>query len=392
MKQKILIIIAFFLFFNFGFVLAQEKIEVYFFYSATCPHCAKEKVFLEELEKKYPQVEVKKFGLFESKNVELLRKLYQDYKVPSEIQGYVPLTFFGERYFLGFDEKIGQDIENCLLELIKETSPEKPCPPEEQFSPEKPLKEIVTHLEKKVKIPILGEVDISKLSLPVLAVVLGFFDGFNVCSLGALVLILGIVLALKQRSKILILGGTFVLTTGIIYGILIFLWHKIFLVLSLYLRKMEILIGVLAILAGIHFLREFLKFRKKGPVCEFGGISQNLSQKIQKAFEEKKGILALVAVVFSFAAIVTIVEFPCSAALPVVFAGVLTAVKIPVFLTFLYIFLYLFFYLLDEIILFLLSVFTLKIWVTSPKFVNFLNLATSIVLFFLGIYYLFGLV
>jgi len=107
--------------------------------------------------------------------------------------------------------------------------------------------------------------------LPILAVILGFFDGLNVCSLGALVLILGMVLALKSRKKILILGGIFILTTGIIYGILMILWHQLFLVLSPYLRKMEILIGALAILGGIHFLKEFLKFRKKGPVCGFGG-------------------------------------------------------------------------------------------------------------------------
>ncbi len=366
---------------NFNLVFAQnEKIEIYFFYSATCPHCTKEKIFLEELEEKYPQIEVKKLDLFERKNVELLKRFYRDYKVPAEIQGYVPITFIKERYFFGFDEEIGQSIENYTLRLIQEVPPEKQ------------EKEITTSLEEKIKLPILGEIDVSKFSLPGLAVILGFFDGFNVCSLGALVLILGLVLALKQKSKILILGSIFILTTGIIYGILIFLWHKIFGALSFYLRGMEILIGILAIFGSIHFLREFSKFRKRGPVCEFGGVSQKLSQKTQKAFEQKKGILALVGVVFSFAAIVTIVEFPCSAVLPVIFAGILTQAQISVFLSLLYILLYLTFYLLDEIILFLVSVFTLKLWIASPKFVTFLNLAASIVLFFLGIHYLLGLV
>jgi len=222
-------------------------------------------------------------------------------------------------------------------------------------------------------------------------VILGFFDGFNVCSLGALVLILGIVLALKSRKKILILGGIFILTTGIIYGILIILWHRLFLALSPYLRKMEILIGVLAILGGIYFLREFLKFRKKGPVCEFGGISQKLSQKFQKVFEKKEGILTLVGAVFLFAAIITIVEFPCSAVLPVIFAGILSEVQLSIFLSLLYIGIFLLFYLLDEIIVFLTAVFTMKLWITSPKFVTFLNLVASVMLFFLGIYYLVGL-
>ena len=375
---------------SFNFAFAQEKIEIDFFYSLTCPHCAKEKIFLEKLKGKYPEIEIKKFPLSERKNMELLQEFYQRYKVPQRIQGFVPISFIRERYFLGFSEKIGQEIENYILQFIKEAPPEEK--PLEEELPE-PTEEIVspTPLEKKIEIPFIGKINPERFSLPVLAMILGFFDGFNVCSLGALVLILGIVLALKSRKKILILGGVFILTTGIIYGILIILWHKIFTLLSPYLRGMEILIGTLAVFGGIHFLREFLKSKKAGPVCKFGGISENLSQRVQEAFEKKLGIIALTGVVFSFAAIITIVEFPCSAVLPVIFAGILTEAKISTLLSLLYIGIFLIFYLLDEIIVFLTAVFTMKLWIVSPKFVTFLNLVASIMLFFLGIYYLVGL-
>jgi len=397
---------------SFDFVFAYSvKTEINFFYSLTCPHCAKERVFLEKLEKKYPELEVKRFPLSKKENINLLLEFYEKYNVPSENQGFVPISFIGGRYFLGFNEKIAQDIESYVLQFIEEnSSEEQPSessegqslserPSEEQLSEkeqtEKELPsskiELAGSLEKKIKLPILGEINPKKFSIPVLAVVLGFFDGFNVCSLGALVLILGIVLALKSRSKILLSGGVFILTTGIIYGILIFLWHRIFLALSFYLRKMEILIGILAIFGAVYFLREFLKFRKKGVVCEFGGVSQKISQRFQKVFEKKAGILTLLGTVFLFASIITVVEFPCSAALPVIFAGVLSEAKISAFLSFLYIGIFLIFYLLDEILVFLISVLTLKIWVASPKFVTFLNLIASGVLFFLGIYYLFGL-
>ena len=238
----------------------------------------------------------------------------------------------------------------------------------------------------------MGEIDVSKFSLPVIAVILGFFDGFNVCSLGALVLILGLVLALRSKAKILILGGIYILITGIVYGILIFLWHQIFVVLFPYLRKMEIVIGILAIAGGGYFLKEFLKFRKRGPVCGFGGISEKLSKRVQEIFEEKKGIIALILAVLFFAATVTIIEFPCSAILPVLFAGILAEARLPFLLTSLYISIFIIFYLLDEIIVFLISVFTMKLWIASPKFVTFLNLFAAIMLFFLGFYYLFGLV
>ncbi|MCD5396507.1 MAG: hypothetical protein LR000_02490 [Candidatus Pacebacteria bacterium] len=355
-------------------VFAANKIEIIFFYKEACPFCVKGEVFLNELEKKYPEIAIKRLPVLERENIQLLKQLYEKYDVPQHFWGRVPITFIQDKYFLGFDKEIGKNIESYILSLQTKVPSSIPSQ------------------KKRIKIPLIGEIDLAKFSLPILAGILGFFDGFNVCSLGALVLILGIVLAIKKRIQILILGGVFLLTTGIIYGILIIFWHRLFLILSPYLRRMEIVIGLLAVLGGIYFLREFLKFRKRGPVCEFAGISQKLSAKIQKVFEKRAGILTLAGAVFLFALIITIIEFPCSAVLPVIFAGILSEAKISTFPFLFYLLIYLLFYLLDEAVVFLVSVFTLKLWVASPKFVTFLNPVASIILFLLGAHYLFGLV
>jgi len=352
----------------------QNKPVIYFFWSPGCPHCLTEKAFLEGLEKKFPQVEIKQYEF--SKNVELVREFYQDYKVPSQEQGFVPVTFIGDKYFVGFSERIGQEIENYVL-LTEEVSSEEPFLP--------------TASEKIIKIPFLGEVDPEKFSIPALAIILGTLDGFNICSLGALVLILGLVLVLKSKRKILIFGGIFILTTIIVYGILVFLWHQLFVFIAPSIRKMEILIGLLTLASSAYFLKEFLKIRKRGAVCQFGGISDNLAQKIRKIFEKKASIFVLIGAVFLFAAIVTVIEFPCTAFFPVLFAGILAEASIPTHLSLFYISVYIFFYMLDEITVLLMAVFTMKIWIASPKFVTILDLIASILLFLLGFYYLFGL-
>lgn len=345
----------------------DNEVVIHFFWDAGCPYCLKQKAFLEELEKKYPQVEIKQYEFF--KNIELAREFYQKYEVPPQKQGLVPVTFIGERYFVGFNESISQEIENYVLE--------KPPPP--------------TVPAKLIKIPFLDEIDVEKFSIPVLAVVLGTLDGFNICSLGALVLILGLVLVLKSKRKILLFGGVFILTTVIVYGILIFLWHQLFVFVAPYTRKMEILLGLLALVGAGYFLKEFLKFRKKGAACQFGGISENLALKIRKIFERKASILALIGAVLLFAGAVTIIEFPCTAFLPVLFAGILAEASIPFSLSLFYIGLYILFYMLDEIAVLLIAVFTMKIWITSPKIITPLNLIASILLFLLSFYYLFGL-
>lgn len=380
MKKLIFgILVLGFLFGVFGFALAQGKvIEINFFYSPTCPHCAKEWEFLKELEKKYPEIKINRLSIYEKDNVELLKEFYEKYNVPPEYYGMVPATFTS-RYFIGFNEEIGKAIEECILECKRDIMSQQTVS--------------IIDLEGNISIPILGKINIKKYSLPLLAVILGVLDGFNVCSLGALVLILGLVLALKSRQKVLIFGGIFILATALVYGFLIVLWYQVFSFLVPYMQLMQILIGLLGIGGGIYFLKEFLKFKKQGPTCEIDsgkGIMSKFSLRFKTSIKESKNILFLLGSVLVFAGIITIIEFPCSAAIPVVFAGILSQSHLPGFFYLLYISLYLLFYMLDEIIVFLTAFFTMKVWLASSRAITWITLTEAIILFLLGFYYLFG--
>ncbi len=379
MKKIIYIILFLFLLFNaFDFTLAQEnQVEIDFFYSSICPHCAKEEKFLDELQDKYPEVKINRYIVSNRDNVGLLKEFYKEYDVPVEYYGMVPATFTDDKYFIGFNEEIGKGIEDCILEC-------KAGKTSEDVS--------IIDLEGNISIPIIGEINIKKYSLPVLAVILGILDGFNVCSLGALVLILGLVLALGSRKKTLLFGGIFILFTAIVYGFLIVIWYQIFSFLIPYMRIMEILIGLLGIGGGIFFLRQFIRFRKYGPACEISagdGIISRFSSRFQQSFKESGNIILLLGSVLLFAGIITIVEFPCSAIVPVAFAGVLAQAGLSSFSYLLYIVLFLVFYMLDEIIVFLVAFFTMKIWLASGKAITWITLVEAVILFALGLYYLF---
>ncbi len=367
LRKKTILTISLFLllFLPFNFIEAESKID--FFYSQSCPHCAKEKAFLNDLEKEHSEVKINKLLITE--NVELLKKKYREYKVPQKEWGLVPITFIGENYFLGFNEEIEKKIENCLREI---------CPDK--------------NISQKTSIPIIGEIEPANYSLPALAVILGFFDGFNVCSLGALVMILGLVLALKKRKKILAFGGLFILTTAVIYGLLIVVWYQVFSWLSSYLGTMEKIIGVLGIIGGIYFLKQFIRYRKYGPTCEMEkgkGLINKFSSKIKNSLNHSRNIFLIMGVILLFAAIITIVEFPCSAAIPVFFAGLLAEADLSSFSYLIYIALFVFFYMLDEIIIFLIAFLTMNLKLTSPKATTWITLFESIILFGLGLYYLF---
>ncbi len=364
---KIVILFFFFLLIPFN-LLANDNIdrtEVIILSSPTCPYCTQAKSFLNE----FKQDNSLDFFISEyyiANNLEIAQDLYDKYNLPNNFKGVVPLIFIDDNYYVGFSDQVKNEISAYLLDQEFEDSDYK-------------------------DIPILGKLDLSKYSFSVLAIILGVVDGFNVCSLGALVVILSLVLVLRSRKRIILLGGTFLLVTTLVYGLLIFLWHQFFSLISPYIRSMELLIGLLALAGGAYLLWEFYKACKMGPACSSNNIITRLRPKIEEIFKKKTNWFLLFGAVALFAVVITIIEFPCSAVLPVIFTSILVEAGVSQSAVIFYIALYMLFYLLDELIIFIIAATTLKIKIVSPRFIIFFNLLAALIFIFLGVYYLTGL-
>ncbi|MDZ7611202.1 MAG: thioredoxin family protein [Candidatus Moranbacteria bacterium] len=106
-------------------VLSQEatdaKAVVYFFWGDGCPHCAEEKPFLEEMEEKYPELEVKMFETWKNPdNAELFQEMAAAYG--TQARG-VPATFIGDSDpIVGFGsaETTGKQIENEIKTCLEQ--------------------------------------------------------------------------------------------------------------------------------------------------------------------------------------------------------------------------------------------------------------------------------
>ena len=80
MKKLIFLISLIFYLFLPPLIFAQQKVKLWFFWGQGCPHCAAEKPFLEELAKKYPQLEIKEFEVYYNKeNQQLFEKVAKAY-------------------------------------------------------------------------------------------------------------------------------------------------------------------------------------------------------------------------------------------------------------------------------------------------------------------------
>ena len=361
-----------------GARVAEEGPSLHFFWARACPFCEEQKVFLKEIESKYPDLNIYQYSIQEPGNIDILKELMEGHPGSERYLGSVPLTFIGEDFFVGFSKDIGNRIENSIKKYYEEIGEEI-----EGINEEKEI----------FYLPVLGEIDPQKWSLGLLAAVIGSIDGFNVCSLGALIVILLLVFALQSRKLTLIFGGLFIFVTVVVYGFLVFLWHQLFSILLPYMFLMRLVIGLAAFFGGIYFLKQFFRFKKHGPVCQIGEskIITSLTKKLESFFKERRNIFFLLGGVILFAAIVTIIEFPCSAVFPVVFTGILAQANLPLLNSLFYIVVYLFFYMLDELAVFLVAVFTRKIWIASGPFMTWMSFAGALVLFFLAYYYFFVL-
>ena len=362
------ILILVFAFGNFNLAFSQtEKIQINFFYSAICPHCAEEKKFLGELQKKYPEIEIKEYETFYTQgNLKLFNEFYEKYNVPAGERGYVPATFTPTKYFIGFNEQIAQEIENCLKECLGEGRA----------------------VPQKIKIPFYGSVDVSKISLPALTLILGIMDGFNPCAMWILLVLISLLLPLGSRKKIALVGGTFLFAEGFLYFLFMTAWLNIFLAMR-YITLTRILIGIFGIFFGIWRIKEFLTWRPG--VCKV--VDHSKSQ--EKIMDKMKNILkpstvpATILGVVSLAFGVNLIEFFCSAGFPVMYTRILTLQNVSGIQYYLYLLFYNILYMLDDILVFGFAFFTLGRFGFSDKYNRYSTLIAGILIFILGILLIF---
>jgi thiol-disulfide isomerase/thioredoxin len=96
-----------------------KETVVYFFWGVGCPHCADQKPWMEELEEKYPDLEVKMLETYKNQdNAKLFQEMAKAYGI--QARG-VPATFIGDSDpVVGFSERVKPSIENKIKACLNE--------------------------------------------------------------------------------------------------------------------------------------------------------------------------------------------------------------------------------------------------------------------------------
>jgi len=357
----------------------EKKINIYVFYSRTCIHCAAEEVYLDKLKSEDSSLSVYRYEITDSKeNQELMKKVGD--LLNTNITT-VPYVIIGNRTITGFTEGVSDVSIDSAITYVKEHNVRDLVG--EMLGIVTPSTDgETTNNSSTVTLPFFGTVDASRVSLPLMTIVLGTLDGFNPCAMWVLLLLISMLLNSKNRLRMWILGGTFLLTSALMYFMFMLSWLNITVIFGkiLYLR---LLIGVVAIVGGAWNIKTGLK---KDDGCDVVDVDQRkkLRKRIQGISSQSVFILAIFGIM-GLAISVNLIELLCSAGFPVLFTQVLSLNHLSNLQYIGYLLLYVFFFLLDDLVVFIIAMKTSELTGISTKYGKYSHLVGGAVMILLGI-------
>lgn len=348
-----------------GATLAPNKINIFFFNGDGCPHCHDEKIFFKSMENKYPgKINILSYEVwYNDTNGEYLRQIFKEANIDNN---GIPLTIIGNKHFTGFSET----IEDSLIDEI-----------EKYINNNNTVEEKDNH---DLHLPFLGKVNVKEISIPLTAFILGTVDGFNPCAMWVLLFLITMLLNMTNKKRKWLLGITFLLASASIYFLSLLGINFVLNIISINLIKT--LISVVILVFGLLNIKKYIQNRKKENGCSVVDKNKRkkIMTKVKDITEQNSFILALVGV--SLLAInVNLVELSCSLGFPVVFNEILTINQIEGSLKIIYLLIYIFFYMIDDIVVFVISMVTLEATGITNKYNKICTLISGIIMTLMGL-------
>ena len=384
-KIKILLVAIFMMLLFLPNVKAEENLKFYLFYQESCPHCHDEMEFINSIKDEYPTVD---FVFYEISLNEMNYNFYNKVLKKTKINANgVPFTIIGTDYYVGFNEEISKNIVESLNKFLETGTIDIIS----MVKNDEDLSDIKynENINENMSLPIIGEIDAKKVSLPLISIFIGMIDGFNPCAMWVLLFLIGMLFNMKDKKKMWVLGITFLTTSAILYLFIMMAWLKVALSFNTVLW-LRILIALIALIAGGINIISYLKNIKIDDGCKIvdGKKRKKIFSKIKKITLEKRLILSIIGII-TLAISVNLVELACSAGLPLMFTQILSFNNLSMFEYMFYMFLYILFFLIDDIVIFVIAMKTLSIKGISSKYGKYSNLIGGIIMILIGILMIF---
>jgi hypothetical protein len=240
---------------------------------------------------------------------------------------------------------------------------------------------------ESIDLPIFGKLRVNDLGLPLFTLAVGLVDGFNPCAMWILVFLLSVLVNIKDRRKILLIAGTFVVVSGLAYFAFMAAWLNLFMLIGI-VRPVQIALGLLALFIGLVNVKDFFAFKKGLSLSIPESQKPGLYRRVREIVNAKYLSVALGGAIV-LAVIVNMIELLCTAGLPALYTQVLTLQEFPPWKNYAYLALYITAYMFDDALLVGIVVATLSHRKLQEREGRWLKLISGLVILALGIVMLF---
>jgi glutaredoxin len=334
----------------------REIIEV--FVRDGCPHCADAKAFLAQLQQERPGLEVRLHPVdTDAAAQERLTALFQ---AAGEWPPGVPTFVVGRRMLIGFDDAEHRGRE---LRALLDAS--------------------VTTPGAGADSPRSSGMSVARLGLPVFTLALGLLDGFNPCAMWVLLFLLSLLVRLRDRRRMAIIAGTFVLTSGAIYYAFMAAWLNVFLAVG-FSQPLRVALALLALAIGVFNVKDFV-VPGHGPSLSIPASARPGLVARMARLRDTQALPVLLLGVVALAIMVNLVELLCTAGLPAVYTAVLAQQGLSPAAYYAYLGLYILGYIADDSVMVGVAVMALGSGKLGERGGRWLKLLSGAVMLALGL-------
>jgi glutaredoxin len=348
--------------FNGTQVHAEERApDIEAFVRAGCPHCEAARIFLDELQRERSSLQVAIYDIAENSAARERLALLAAERGLADFG--VPAFLIGGELTIGFRsaDTTGTEIRARLDRRAPGGAPV---------------------VGESIRTEWFGELRIRDLGLPLFTVAVGLLDGFNPCAMWVLLFLLSLLVNLQDRRKMVLIAGTFVFVSGLIYFAFMAAWLNMFLLIGVS-RVIQIALGGLALLVGTVNIKDFFALRH--------GISLSISDAAKPGlYARVRGILqaenlaGAMAGIVVLAGLVNIIELLCTAGFPALYTQILTLQQLPMWEYYAYLGLYNLAYIFDDSLMVTIAVVTLSRRKLQEHAGRWLKLTSGLVMAGLG--------
>lgn len=350
----------------------QRQVQLYFFWTSSCPHCQAARPFVEALPERHAWLRL------HSREVGSDQAAANAYRALAEALGEeassVPAFFYCGRMMVGFDtpETTGRALEEALLSC-REAGAAKPAPDGPKVPvPPSPV----------IDIPGLGALNPQQLSLPVFTLVIAGLDAFNPCAFFVLLFLLSLLIHAGSRGRMLYIGGVFLLCSGTIYFLFMAAWLNVFRWIG-EISLVTTLAGCLAMLIAMVNIKDYFWFKQ--------GVSLSIPDSAKPGlYQRVRGLLradslpALTLGTIALAVSVNAYELLCTAGFPMVYTRLLTLADLRPWQHYAYLGLYNLIYVIPLLLITVLFTLTLGARKLSEEEGRLLKLVSGLMMLGLG--------